>query len=744
MNNKLSLQNIGIILRKELRSYFDSPTAYIVLVAFLLLWEFLFFRNAFLLGESSLRGLFQLLPWLFLLLIPALTMGSFSQEKSEGTLEILLTHPLQDIELLLGKFFSVIVFVVVTLIFTVPIAISFNNFGSLDWGVFAVQLLAGGFLASVFAAIGIFISSLFDKQITTVILTVIANLFITVIGFELITATVPFGVASLFEKFSVLTHFDSMLRGVIDLRDIWYFISIVILFLSLTYLQFLKQKYGNKKKIYRSFQLTVGFFVLAVVLTIIISDRIPGRVDVTAGKIYTVSQATEEVLSEVPDVVNITLYSSAELPSQMQPVLREIKDLLRDYDSLGKDAIHVFYKDPSSDADIATEALSSGIQEVQFNVIGNEEFQVKKGYLGIAITYAGATEAIPYVQTTSDLEYQLTSLIRKMTVTEQKKVAFLSGFGAKNLTYEMTTLNNELSKQFVVEDLPYSEEETFVIGPDYSVLVIPGTTEELPQTVLDEIESFIKDGGSVFFMIDTMTVDTQLLTAQKAENNLIDFLKEYGVEVRQDLVYDYRSNETVTVSGGGFPVLISYPFWVRTVAAEVDSPITNSVQTLTIPWGSSITWTDDILQARGITLTPLFITTEYGARRSGGTSIDPNQQYTDNNEISTVAVSLSFKNSNSRMVIVGDSDFLTDQFSGSSSENTGFGLEAISYLAQEKSLTEIQLKQREIPQLLFKDQNQTTMIKYGSMGISFFIPLGFGLYRLLRRKNLRKLQYHIG
>src|SRR3989338_6729585 len=97
-------KNIFTITRKELKSSFDNPTFYVNIAVFLLLWEFLFFRNAFLAGEASLRQLYDFLPWLLIIFIPAVTMGAMSQEKSEGTLELLLTHPVREYELLAGKF----------------------------------------------------------------------------------------------------------------------------------------------------------------------------------------------------------------------------------------------------------------------------------------------------------------------------------------------------------------------------------------------------------------------------------------------------------------------------------------------------------------------------------------------------------------------------------------------------------------------------------------------------------------
>src|SRR3989344_8132220 len=104
----ISFQHVKTIAKKELRSFFDNPTAYIILVVFLLFWEFLFFRNAFLVGESSLRGLFDLLPWLMIILVPALTMGSVSRERDDGTLEVVLTQPVRETEFLVGKWVAVV------------------------------------------------------------------------------------------------------------------------------------------------------------------------------------------------------------------------------------------------------------------------------------------------------------------------------------------------------------------------------------------------------------------------------------------------------------------------------------------------------------------------------------------------------------------------------------------------------------------------------------------------------------
>ena len=125
----MTFQNIPALVKKELRILFNNPSSYIVLIVFLILWQFLFFRNALLVGESSLRILYDYLPWVMLILSPAVTMGSISKEQDDGTLEMLLTQPVRDSEVLVAKWLSSLIFITAALIFALPIAVSFSLFG---------------------------------------------------------------------------------------------------------------------------------------------------------------------------------------------------------------------------------------------------------------------------------------------------------------------------------------------------------------------------------------------------------------------------------------------------------------------------------------------------------------------------------------------------------------------------------------------------------------------------------------
>jgi len=737
-------ENIIAIARKELRAFFNNPTAYVVLAVFLVLWEFLFFRTAFLVGEASLRGLFDLLPWLFLVLIPAVTMGSISTEKSEGTLEFVLTSPITDLEFILGKFLGILIFVASSFVFVLPVAAAFSRFGNLDWGIVAAQIFASLFLSAVFISLGIFVSSFFQSPISSFLVSALICFILVAIGFDLFTAILPSNLTVVLERISVFSHFQSVSRGVLDVRDVWYFVSLSSVFFALTLLQFYKRRYGNRKHSFRTFQAGTLLFIGIVVLTNILGEKIPGRLDLTGEKIFTPSEITRNTLSNLKDVLNVTLYTSSQLPSQLQPVVRQTKDLLSDYQNLGKGKVLVLYKN-ASDPQVSQEAKSLGVREVQFNVLSREEFQVKSGYLGLTLSYGGQNEVIPFISDTSDLEYQLTSLVRKLTVTNKKKIAFLEGNGEKSPSFDYKVLSEELKKQFEIKEV-VDDEKNPVSLKDYSAVVIAGPKQKISQKTRDEIKSYLASGGSALFLIDSISIEPQTLVGSVNSESFSDFLKDYGINIQQDIVYDLRSNETVRFGGGLLTYLLPYPFWVKVVAADKDSPILSKIESLVLPWPSSISPDESKIKENGFDFKKLLTTSQFGGKVSDNFSVSPDRNLPNSNlGDQLVGIQLQSKEikegKKTNIIVISNSDFLTDQFVSNSSQNLAFGTSALSFLTQEESLSSISLKQKAVRSLYFQNDFEIVAVKYGNMALAVISITGMGIFRILRRRNLSATSY---
>jgi len=240
------------LFKKEVNGFLDSLIGYIVIFVFLLLiglflWVFPLQFNILDFGFANLDGLFILAPFVFLFLIPAITMRSFADEKKSGTLELLMTQPLTDIQVVLAKYFAGVVLVIFSLLPTLIYFISVYQLGlppgNLDIGAIWGSYIGLLFLGVTFVSIGIFSSSVTDNQIVSFIIA-ITLCFFMYIGFEWIYTFILSGTVGLIiESFGINAHYTSMSRGVIDTRDLIYFISVSVFFLLLTKLSLESRKW---------------------------------------------------------------------------------------------------------------------------------------------------------------------------------------------------------------------------------------------------------------------------------------------------------------------------------------------------------------------------------------------------------------------------------------------------------------------------------------------------------------------
>ena len=227
------LANIKTIMKRELGGYFTSPIAYVFLIIFLLLTGFFTFTigNFFERGEASLVSFFTWHPWLYLFLVPAVGMRLWSEERRLGTMELLLTMPLTAWEAIVGKFLASWAFLALALALTFPVWITVNWLGSPDNGIIAAGYVGSLFLAGSYLAISCMTSAMTRNQVISFILSVVICLFFILAGYTPVTdLLVRFAsplVVDIIASFSVMTHFEGFQRGVIDLRDFLFFVSVI-------------------------------------------------------------------------------------------------------------------------------------------------------------------------------------------------------------------------------------------------------------------------------------------------------------------------------------------------------------------------------------------------------------------------------------------------------------------------------------------------------------------------------------
>lgn len=228
----MNVQNIRSIFFKELRGYFYSLSSYLFIIVYLSTITWLFFQDLFLIGEASMRQFFSLTPWFFLFLVPALSMRIWAEEKRQGTLEALLTLPVHEWEYVATKFFAGFAFLGAALLLSLPIPVTLGRIGDIDLGQVFSSYIAAWFFGGALLSLGQYISSLTKNQIVAFLLSIASATFFIFIGLPFVLARAG-AFSSILYTFSVLTHYENMIIGVVDSRDVLYFSSFIGIFLYL-------------------------------------------------------------------------------------------------------------------------------------------------------------------------------------------------------------------------------------------------------------------------------------------------------------------------------------------------------------------------------------------------------------------------------------------------------------------------------------------------------------------------------
>ena len=237
------MTNITAIFKKEFRSYFNSPIAYIFITFFLGISAWLFFRSFFFSNQAEMRGFFGLMPWIFLFFIPAVTMKLWAEEKKLGTVEILMTLPIQDYEVVIGKFLASLALLTVTVLLSLVLPLSVMYLGDPDGGTLITGYLGLLLMGAAYISIGLFTSTLTENQIIAFIFGITACFVLLIIGEDIVLFNAPNWLYPIFSYLGLGAHYSSILRGVLDSRDIIYYLSLIGFFLYLSTLSVESRKW---------------------------------------------------------------------------------------------------------------------------------------------------------------------------------------------------------------------------------------------------------------------------------------------------------------------------------------------------------------------------------------------------------------------------------------------------------------------------------------------------------------------
>ncbi len=724
---------IMTVARRELRGYFDQPTAYVLIVAFLGITLFLAFRTMYAASIASLRPIFDLLPLLFAVFIPAATMRSFAEERRGKTLEWLMAQPITEWELVLGKFLGDWAFVLLALAGTLPTAVGILAVSEADNGIVIAQYVGAALLAGQLTAVGLWASSMTRNQITAFIVASMMSFALFLIGLPIVQIALPPVVGGAVAQLSIIHHFENVARGVIDFRDVLYFVSMAWLFVTLAWIAVGSERLSRTRADFGRLKVGAAVVVGIVLVANLVGNRVRGRLDLTRDQLYTLSEGSRSLLGDLDDLVQIKLFASRELPPEVQLQLRDVRDLLADMSRASNGNLLVSDLDPEEDEAIETEANELGIYPVEFNVMRDDNFEVRQGYYGFAIVYADENEVTPLIQRTDDLEFRIASTIARMTNTERPGVAFVSGFGAKT-DAQITGLAETLAGRYQLQTIDIAGDTAPAIDRDSTeVVVLAGPTAPLDSLALGRVASFLDEGGGALILTEPVTLNPQSPMAIPAMSGVEALIEPRGISVTPGMVIDMASSERVSLGRQGlFSVVSPYPLWPVTVPAGSHA-ITNGLNSLTLGWGSALEIAEE-----SESLTPLWQTSESGAIHPLTGTIVPDQDWIYPPEelgVRTVAVASQPTDGAGRMIVVGDGSFVEPQYVQANPGNVLFLANAIDWLAQDESLINIRSKNRAPPSLVFESDATRRLLRWGNLvGVPLLIALA-GFLRVTGRRR---------
>lgn len=656
------------LYKKELTNFFSSLTGYLTIGVFLtltglMLWVLKSDFNILDFGYAGMEGMFLVGPFLYLFLIPAITMRSLAEERRNGMLETLMTHPLSDWTIVWAKFLAGWTLVFVSLLPTVVCYFSVYSLGypvgNIDTGAVIGSYIGLLLLGGAFVAIGIFCSSLTANQIVSFILAAVLCA-VAYLGFESLYRMEIFGSGDLFVKsLGMMDHYESISRGVVDTRDVLYFASVAALFLMATRLVLQSRLWNGwtkRKNLKRSHWLEMGMTILIVLSVNVIGHFFYGRLDMTAENRYTLSKSTKELVKKLDEPVVFRVYLEGEMPSDFKRLQRETREMLNQMRAYNGNINYEFVNPNTIGNDEERRAFFQKMAEKGFPPAQVE----MKGEGGITtmlllpvaeVLYKGRETTIQLLQnqqyvnptdqlnnSIQNLEYVLANALRTLSTGMKRSIGFLQGQGElyggelhniqralqEFYSLEYVTIDGQI--QSLTTHRQHEKDSSYSFTNKYDLLIVAKPTQAFSDQDLFILDQYIMYGGKVLWLIDPVNAEMDSLATRgqmmAIRNNLRldEMLFTYGVRLNPNLLMDIRCRPIPLPVGivGDKPQYRFCPWYYFPELVPLSGhPIVRNLDLIKTDFISSIDLIDNDIQK-----TILLTTSEYSRAKNAPAMVD--------------------------------------------------------------------------------------------------------------------------
>jgi gliding-associated putative ABC transporter substrate-binding component GldG len=512
--------------------------------------------------------------------------------------------------------------------------------------------------------------------------------------------------------------------------------------------------------------LRAGIVLLILILLNIISVRVFSRLDFTDKKLFTLSDASKQLVGSLDDKLTVRVYFTEDLPSPYNNHRRAVLDQLNEYKAYSKGNLQYEFIDPTGDEG-ERDAQQQGVAPVQVQVVKEDQFEAKRAYMGLVFLYEDKKEVMPLVQNMASLEYDISATIKRLTSSSQKKIGFLTGHGEPDMQ-ELTRVQQALGRQYQLTTVDASSHRP--VEEDIAALVVMAPKNRIPDAEQYEIDQYLMRGGKVAFLLNRVDADLQQRFGREVNLGVDDLLASYGLRLNADLVRDTRcASVSIVQQSFGFNIQSQVPFPLLPLISNFnrDNMMVKDLKGMVLFFASSVDTTG--ITAKELQAEVLLRSSKESGRVRSVFMINPLMEYSPaefgEKEIPlSVLVSGAFtsafankaipvdtsasalppaaadklaKGQSTRIVLVGDGDFVRDQYMGNT-DNLTFFANMIDYLVDDAGLITIRSKDVTVAPLDQVSDGAKSALKYGNLVAPSLLVLGYGFIRWRVRQAQRK------
>ncbi len=344
-------------------------------------------------------------------------------------------------------------------------------------------------------------------------------------------------------------------------------------------------------KQYQNIIINIVFAVLAVIFVNLIFYFGFLRFDFTSNKIYSLSKSSKKLLKNLDDYILIRAIFSKELPEQYKFIRLYVEDMLKEYKAYSRGKVKFEFIDPMEPKSKIKpqEAYSMGIAPIRFTTLARDKYEMKEGFMGIAMLYRDNKEVIPVVNNIETLEYDITSAIKRLTTKTKKVVGLLTGHGENTLISEETQqIRTQLEKLYEIKSINIKEQDVL---SSVDGLIIIGPKENFEDKELFYLDQYILSGKPVAFLLNKYEINTRYFYARKINSNIFNFLSNYGINIKDGLIVDPQCQKIALRMQQGFFVIeniLDYPFMPIITKLNKEHPIVKDLGQVVLPFVSPI------------------------------------------------------------------------------------------------------------------------------------------------------------